>query len=81
MAYQIFTASTVFGRFDIAIQVERDAFPGDARANAYNALFAEFGRCSTIIGDSHQVRRLSNKFEPFTPRGCYGFIAKIARSQ
>ena len=75
MAFSVFAVDSIAGRFQVAVKLHKDAFPGDDRSDAWKIVEARWGRGARLMRDSITVLRLSAKFseEPTAPG--WGYVA------
>jgi hypothetical protein len=79
VAYDVFTANTFSGVFQIAIKTTRDHLPGDSRTDAISVAISMWGRGGMhILPEKATVRRISKKFSEVSAAKGWGFIARQA---
>lgn len=80
MAFEIFTADTIAGKFLVAVRTHKAAMPGDNRSDAYKVVEARWGRGARLTQSTITARRLSDKFIEDSTAPGWGYIARADRA-
>lgn len=62
MTYEVFTVDTITGKRRVAVKTRADAFPGDARSDAWTIAQDAWGRGSRLSPVSSTLKRLPKEF-------------------